>query len=584
MIYLCSSVLLITALMSVKKSEDRKNFWRSLILSVMSVECGLCTVAGLMTIFHIPADIDSISVVNLAIAIVIFICLCKTKTFQKYYVDAADTIFMILFAAAICCVFYKRFTADLAIIFETSDPGVHLKMAMNFVNDKQVSGMYIGQLVNGLLIESLGHVFGQEMVYKPFIIQYGINLFMAGAVFWTAVSKYGKHIFMRLAVYVSVFIYTFGYPYNDFLYGFVYLQMAITAACYLISLLQDYMDQKEDKWFFDVLTGSGCLGVSIGYTLFAPPVYISVLCLLAYKAYTRKQLLIQNRLFLSRQFILRALRVFFIPSLITIWILLVAPRLYGTPTDYGTALMAEGAIYRNLYSDFLLYIVPAVYGIVHGIKKRRMDLLVFLGPAAAVYQVVFLYLMLTDRVSTYYYYKLNYFLWMLVMVSFVMGMEKLLEQDKVVFYSALFGIAILTAVYRTGIEYSYKEKNINYMPYTDAEAFFRINTCNLSFETIRTQIPEELIEVSGEVYKMEPDDPVVFIGGWVELFWYEAVTNQRFDGLHTHSYEDVIRYFQTGGYGDYAVVVKGLEGMERYQQFLTDHCVYENGYAYIICR
>lgn len=584
MVYLCSFVLLAAALLLVKRSEERQNFWRSLVLAAMTIECGLCTAAGCMTVLRIPVDIYSVSAINLSAAAAIFFWMFKTKKYQKYYAQAADTIFIILFAAVIGYVFYRRFTADLEIVFETSDPGVHLKMAMNFVNDRQVSGMYIGQLVNGLFIESLGSIFTQEMVYKPFIIQYGINLFLAGAVFWAAVSKYGKNTVMRLAVYASVFIYTFGYPYNDFLYGFVYLQMAITAACYLVSLMQDYMDQETDKRFFGLLIGSGCLGVSIGYTLFAPPVYISVFGLLAYKAHAQGWLLAENRRFFSRRFILYAFRVFLLPSLLTIWMLLVAPRLYGSPTDYGTALMLEGAIYRNLYSDFLLYILPAVYGIVYGIRKRKVGLLTFLGPVTIMYQTVFLCLMLTDRVSTYYYYKFNYFLWMLVLVSFVMGMEGLFGQEKVVFGFVVSGIAVLAAVYYTGTEQCLKEKNLNYMPYTDAESFFRIHTCNRMFETVRTQMPEELIEASGEVYKLETHGSVVFIGYWMELFWYEALTNQRFDGLYYHSYEDVLKYFQVGGYGDYAVVVKGLEGLEEYGQFLESHCVYENEYAYIIHR
>lgn len=584
MIYLISSIILVSVFLLFRKFEEKQNFCRSFIMSIVTYECYLCFIAGIMTVCHIPVDIYSVSIVNILLAGILAVVLYKRKCFQKYYINLGDAVFLISLALIVFYIFVQRFTLDLHIIFETSDPGVHLKLAMNFVNSKKVEGMYIGQLINGLFIESLMNVFSGEMVYKSFIIQCGINFFVAGAVFWAVVQKYGTNHVLRLLVYLSTLIYLFGYPYNDFLYGFVYLQMAITVVCYIIGLTQDFRKDKVNIWFWGLMAGTACLGVSIGYTLFAPPVFIGIFAFVMYKAYQEKWLMQQNRFMVSKRFLLCTLNIFLLPTFLTIWIVIVMPKINGNIPDYGNALSsAEGSIYRNLFSDFLLYIIPAVYGIWKGFKKKLNFLSLFYA-VFGIYYLGFLFMMLSNRLSTYYFYKLNYLLWMLIIMAFVIGIGEIWKKEKALFVIITCGMLLIGTIYFSGVETKYQEKNINYLPYADASVFFRVFTCNKMFEETRSRMPKGLVEVSGEVLNLNEEEPVVFVGNWQHLFWFEALTNQRFEGLHYYSYSDVLEYFKLGGYGKYAVVMKKNDGIEAYQQYLQEHAVFESKYAYLIER
>lgn len=581
--YIISSVVIITVFMILKKYEQKQNFWRSIIMSIAAYQCYLCMIAGLMTFFHIPVDTISVSVVNIISTIFMLIIIKKKKEIQRYYISVADSLFLLLLFSIVVCIFFRRFTTDLLIMFETSDPGPHLKMAMNFVNNKAVDFMYIGQLINGLMIETFMPIFSGELVYKTFIIQCGINFFMAGAVFWAVFQKSIKSKSMRLIVYATTLIYLLGYPYNDFLYGFVYLQMTVTMICYLIGLIQDFMDEQINIWIWSGLVGCGCLSVSIGYTLFAPPVYISILAVTVYKAH-REKWFFSGKCLLNKRFIVCVMNIFLLPTFLTLWFTIIAPKINENLINYGSALGAEGAIYRNLYSDFLLFCVPALYGTVRKIQKREINLLPFLLPVFGIYYTVFLCLMLTNHVSTYYFYKLNYLLWMLILVSFAIGIEEFWQKDKCLFTLSTLGMAALAIIYVTKIEYRYQEKNIEYLPFADAGVFFRVNTWNRWLYDNKSQMSEGLVEVSGVVNDIEGNEPVVFIGYWQDLYWYEALTNQRFEGLHYYSYEDVMESFKRGEFGEYAVVKKESEGLEKYQQYILDNMIYESEYAYIIER
>lgn len=582
MIYLVSSVAIVSSFMMIKKYENKQNFWRCLAFAIITYVCYLCAVAGIMTVIHISVDIYTISILNFLGVICISVYIYKKKEIQNYYINISDTLFIVVLICFTVCIFFSRFSKDLNIVFETSDPGVHLKSAMNFVNKKAVSGMYIGQLLNGLFIQSLEKFFAGEFVYKSFIIQYGFNFFMAGYIFWAVIKKYQTNRIMCLVGDIITIAYMLGYPYNDMLYGFVYLQIAVTIVCYIIGLMQDYVYEKINIWAWGGMIGIGCLGVSIGYTLFAPPVYVSVLCFVAYKAYRESWLKSRSNFLPNKKFITCCLNIFILPTFLTILIIVILPKIQGSSTEYGTVLMVEGAIYRNLFSDFLLFILPAAYGLISGIKRKKINMISFCLPIFSVYYLYFFGEMLREQVSTYYFYKLNYLMWMFICIAFVIGMEELVYREKILFTIIVSGMILLTASYLTNFETNLRQKNMNYTYYIEAPTFFRIYACNDVFKEYPKQMSEELVEISGIVNSMDEDEKVVFVGCWQDLFWYEALTNQRLGNLYNYSYAEVIERFKAEKYGKYAVVLKEAEGLEEYQQYIQERIIYENDYAYII--
>lgn len=608
MFYLATSGVLVILSLILKRTDKRQNLLRSLAMSVIAYECYLCLAACVMTTVRVPVTVHSVSAANIVCIIGISVYLCKKRKFQSYYIDWKDAVFLTLLACVTLFLFVKRFSLNLSqITFATSDPATHLKMAMNLVNNKAAEGLCLGQVVNGLLIESIGGFFsGVSSVYKPFLIQCGINFFMAGATLWATLSKYQNCLACRLLIYAAVIAYALGYPYNDFLFGFVYLQMTVTIICYLFGLMQDFMEEGANIWIYGLFIGGACLGISVGYTLFAPPVYLGVLGLVSYKAYQEKWLSGKMRFLFSGRFFFCSLNIFLIPCFLTLWIIFVLPSINGSVEAYGAALSgAEGFIYRNLFSDFLLFAIPAIYGVSHIYKKNKVNLLSFFFPVFGIYYFVFLFLMIQDKISTYYFYKLNFLLWMTVILAFAIGMCILWTKEKSMFLAIACLALLITGIHFSGFEKKQNQLNINRVPVADSNAFFRIYDNNEIYKNSSASLSGGLMDISQKVLTdigtEDKADPVIFIGAWQDLYWYEALANQRCPGVIFLSFSDALVKFQRGELGTRAVVAKEPmpledpstiettlaaidEALGDYSSYISKHCIYENEYAWIIER
>ena len=78
------------------------------------------------------------------------------------------------------------------------------------------------------------------------------------------------------------------------------------------------------------LMSLGCLGVGIGYTLFAPLVFVALLICAFYKAGKEKWLINRKHNFLSLDFCKLGLQIFLLPTFLTIWFLIIQPIIEKT--------------------------------------------------------------------------------------------------------------------------------------------------------------------------------------------------------------------------------------------------------------
>lgn len=583
MLYIGSSIMLIIAFVICKKTEKKLNILSSLAKAIIAYQCYLCMMGGVLTIFGLPVTAINISLINILFSLFLVFRLIKTKSYQTYHLDLGDFAFIFILAIIVTLTFCLRFTDKWQIVFETSDPGTHLKMAMDMVLNKAVDGMYLGQLINGLFIESMEGVYSGAFVYKSFIIQYGINFFLAGFVFWSTIRRYAENYVLRFISYGITIAYLFGYPYNDMLFGFVYLQMTITICCYLISVVDDYLNNEINFKIFGIMAGLGCLGVGVGYTLFAPIIWFSVLGCIMFKAHQEKWLINNAKTFLSARFITSALYVFALPAFITLWFTVIMPFFNNDGAIYVNYLNIEGYIYRNLFSDFWLFSLPAIYGYFYSIRTKKTNFIIFLTLFFIPYYFFFLYKMLNDEVSTYYFYKLNFLLWLIVLFLFMVGLKGLLLQEKLLFKAIIISTLFIGAIYATRFEVHYNLKNPNYMPFSDTEVFFRIYAHNYIYYQRKSQVPTGLIEVSNAINQLENNQDTAFIGYWLEQYWFEALTNIRLPIEWKHfSEQEMFEQFINGKQGEYAVITKDTELLSTYQDYIDSHLISEYDYAYII--
>ena len=66
------------------------------------------------------------------------------------------------------------------------------------------------------------------------------------------------------------------------------------------------------------------------------------------------------------------------------------------------------------------------------------------------------------------------------------------------------------------------------------------------------------------------------------MYWFEALTNQRFPNLNLVGYNDLLQQFLDGQLGRYIIVQKDLPELENDKQTILNRIIYENDYGYIL--
>lgn len=584
MFYLLTAAILIIIFLIFPKEDKKQNFLVWLPIAVISYEVLCCFTTGIMTILHIDANIYTVSVCNILLSVLLFGNIVKNKSIQKYYIKIEDIIFIAVYLMIILFIWLKRYTPDLLLRFETSDPGTHLKMAMNFINTKKVEEMYTGQVTNGLFIQSLLKFNNGAYVYKSLLLKYGINFLLSGWMFYAAMIKYADKITEKVLIYLVTILYTLGYPYNDMIFGFVYLQITITIIIYLLSITNFFIEgNNNNRKIYKILLLLGCLGVGVGYTLFAPIAFFAVLICIMLCAAKEKWLLQDGKKFFSIKFIKTGLQIFLIPTLLVLWFLVISPAINEKLTNYGSALNNEGYIYRNLYSDFCLYVIVAFYGVIMSLKEKKNYFLFVFFILGIGYYIIFFYRMITQKVSTYYFYKINYLLWFLILACFIVGLITIYRKEKWLIRCYIAGVAAIFLIYFSGFESKIQQQNINYAPFSESDSFFHIFSINKILEERKSEISPQLIEICNEVNMLMEEDKIGFVGDWLNFYWYEALTNQRFEDRYVHeSAESKVTNFLEGNTGKYMVVLKeSQEYLENIDLFNGMKLIYENEYAFI---
>ena len=590
--YLISFAAVFFAAMRNYKCQEKLNGFSWLVVGYLVYEYAVCFAGGFFELVKVPYDLYTIAILNTAAAAFLLYKQHKSGKTQSYRWHLYDGAVLVVLLAAAIAAGYLRFGA-IDIIYATSDPGVHLRMAMDSVNDKSVvapdNGMYVGQFTNAIWIELMEPRWQGASVYIPFILKDVFNLFLSAAMFFTAVRGMLTTPFMKTAGVVVTLLYMMGYPLNNMVFGFVYLGIAVTSLLFLIFVAQQMNADRLAPRAGLSLLSLGAYTVGLGYTFFAPAVFIAIFLYLL--LWMKKRELLFSGHFFSKHFFTINLYVFLIPTLMTLWFTLIWPRMAGG-NEFPAAhkMNVEGYIFRNLWLDFFVFLPFALYAAWKCLREKRHSMGALLFGCFTVFQIGSFVLMVNEVVSTYYYFKLNFVQWALILFLTVVAISYLQQQKA--FVAAIgccyIGACVLTL---SGLDYELNQKNVLFNPFPEGHALMEIYCENqLMYDwNADQQIAPGLQQVCDEVYRNynSGDALTPYIGTWLENYWYEALSNER----HRTNYafkvgtEKIVREFLNGDYGDYIVVEKGSEEYAAAAEMLDGLSrVYENEFAFIAQR
>ena len=359
--------------------------------------------AAVMGFLHVPVSCLSIGIANLAVSVFFWYGILKKGRRQQYTSRILDFIFAaVLFAAVFWCA-YRQFGSEFSIRYLTIDPSVHLGYAMDIVNNQSVSGMFFAQLNNAMFIQTfLPFLPSGFDAYKLFMIGDACMLYLSGLMFYALVLRFCKTKFLHITGICLTLLYTLGYPLNNMLYGFIYLGVGVTVTAFLVFGAEHFLADKIDRKLSVFMLGLGMLALMLCYILFVPVVMLGVFLCLTIGLARKKELL-------KRRTLLDYAVIFLVP--IILGLIYSYANYFGeaTGTTVGGAIALEGAIYRSLLSNFIIFMPFAVYAVLKMWKEKKN------APATAIFVLLLifmagmLFLGIKGKVSSYYFYK-NYYL------------------------------------------------------------------------------------------------------------------------------------------------------------------------------
>ncbi len=532
--------LFISGLFFVKKSDKKLN---AVIFAPITFFVGIFfteLVASIMNITTLPVTLLTTSIFNLLMGALLWFFAAK-KGRQKYYFCLTDLLCMLPIVLAAAFFSIEQFGRNLVPTYVTSDPGVHLSAATELLQTKQLFGMFFSSFINASAIEFFSPFMKAIYSYQIFVLVDVAMLLLSGLIFYCVTAIKTQKVTTKILASVISIFYMCGYPLCNMAFGFVYLGMSVTIILVIIFLTNCYINNTLNRKAAAIALMAACFALAVCYSLFVPTVYVGVFVSIALVFLKEKKLFTWG-------FVLEEIKIFLLPCFLAIYYFFIV---WNPPSQ---AIAAEGFIYRNLFSNFVLLLTPVILGTVALIKKKENDASLNIFAVMVLWTVATLLLGLKGYVSSYYYFKIYYPMWA---VCFYLAFNAVLELEKTSLTQTVAYLVtpvLLLAISFSGIENKIQQNNILFAPAKYSSNVFDIY--NINYQMIFTDNEaKHRFEWSKrmELYEYAMDNcadgekDVPLVDSWENIYWYEGLTGNSVKGYWANM-DDAVQQIKDSNY------------------------------------
>ena len=464
--YVLTVIAMIATFILFKKSEKKQNLVNHSILSIicyLGFNILVCMIFGCL---NITTDLLFLSIANLVVVVGLGFKIYKDKGIQNFEIRKRDIVGVLICLAIVCYMAVNQYTPLSKTVANASvDACMHYSAATNFADEMKVLAkinnttgynfktMQTGAYINtGIFMNIVRSVIPSWEDYVAFkVFETGITALVILS-FYMLISDKMKDKKSYIIGMVFLTLYAFAYPYTSLLHGFSYLSVCLVFATALFYISKEYGKCEMNLWVqlsIIVLIG---VGIIFSYCLFVPALFAFICIYVFIKDLEKKEE--KSYLKFFKKSTLLATGLLFVVTILSIFYLVIPTFTDSDQNKLTDAIGFEGGIYKSLYQDYLFYIPFLVLFIYKTIKAKKLNfqtialtliggqtLLMFLG---VVYGIV----------SPYYYYKMYFLLWILIVEIAVEVMADI-DENREMFvmlssYLAIWVAIIMIAV--TGLE------------------------------------------------------------------------------------------------------------------------------------
>lgn len=435
-IYLISLVTLIILAFLLPTKEKKSNFLLRATIIILFLLTFSILISTIAYFCHIKASLWTFAISNLIISVILAIKLWKQKNIQKYEIKLRDIIFVVLSISIIAIIAIVNYKIPFQIKYATTDAASHCSAAIHFMENEEILvdsktdtqqyfgfySMMIGGYINeGIFFSLFRDIFELTDFYKLYIIFDLILLFISALVMYELILCLTKNKKIKYLSIIISLIYILSYPLNSILMGSVYLTLVLIFITGMI-LIFALKDKIKDSYFKCMLFLLN-IGIVQTYTIFAI-IFIAEIIYLIVKEKKK--------------------------SIFTIIVCVIIPGLSAvtyitSQVDIAVGLLdTEGPMYKNYYSNILIYIPWIIYAIYQNFKNKNSGIENYLFIFFTIMIPILTFMKTQEKISAYYYFKYYYVLWIIVITLAAKGMFLLIEKHfKIGIASSIIVITLL---------------------------------------------------------------------------------------------------------------------------------------------
>lgn len=572
-IYCIVAFFAIVSFLLYKKSEKEQYLAGWIPASVLLFTCYQCLLAAIYGVIGIPIVLLSMAIADLLPAVFFGYQVFVKKERQQYvfaWWDAAAYILVGILALSIMFLHYSGFA--LLPNYSGIDQTQHWKASMDLATQHTINGMFYSKLFNGILMEIFLNFVPLDYSYKIFVAADLIDFSLAALMFYGLIRKMAQSTFAKCAALLFICMYVLGYPLEAIMEGFVYLGMGVTLVA-LILFLTSWYTEKVGA-LSTICVSLALLGLVLCYSLFAPIVYVVVFLQLL-------RLQKEKHAIVSKQTVGRALSLFLVPCIIGVYYSFFG--MFGDDLSVATQISSEGAIYKDLYSNFIFVFILAVAGCVFILQKQENTVLLDIFLLNTIFMITLFIGGMFGKVSAYYFYKLYFLEWLLCFAVAFAAIADAKEKKEALYPAVILGV--WCAIAAVGV-FHIEEKIEARAPGFDSniKASTIVNIYAYNYATLRS--PGYSIEKQALYHEacriMQAEDCQVGLAGfWHDAYWYMAFTNLRWDWYFPDS--SAYFLFMRDDEIPYTIVLKDSQIYAEHEDFFSSQeCIYENGIGTMI--
>lgn len=527
-LYILTIISLLVSTLLIKKSDKKQNILFDVILSIILFSAYNILLAYIFLIVKTPYTLVTLSIANMVLIGINSFVIYKKHEVQKFYIKVKDIIAVVVLMLVVIAIGYKHYGVHFEIKYETTDPAIHFSVAREIYDTKTLKwdGSMPGASINTeIVFDTFDKIVSQDSFYYLFILfDLGV-LFLIGAVFYLGITNNSESKIKAVIALIFSIIFLCGYPLNSMIFGYSYLTVGIL---YMVTLMVIAINIKSN----DIKLIPMCIqmslilfGIFFSYYLFVPVIYSAFGIYMLIDMIKNKKTKNILSIF-TKENIIKVIFILILPTILG-FSYFVLPGLIQSGTTAVSHINTEGYIYRDLYSNFVLLAPLAIYYVLYNIKNKKNSFATILTIITGLFTLYLLKKGLRWEASSYYYFKMYFLLWILIVYMNVKAMFIMIENKNEIFaYSfTLVCVGILTISY-TGYDYKISSINVLFNPYNSINSYANIYAFNqnrIQTDTSKIYSTSQLQAIQYLLKTTENRENIKINGTPLQMLWANSV-------------------------------------------------------------